>query len=717
MDKTKLSSIISSQFPEFTIPKYGNFIKFLELYYSYIEQTDFRAFGNLKSLDDNLDVFVEHIKSELGISDIPSVHGTDERLLLKHIKDFYSAKGSEESLRILFRHLFGKEIDIFYPKDFILKASDGRWKQEISVLVSVSSNDKGISTSWLNDKTYQNQTGSISTSKSSTIVTGYNTQFTHLQKGSILHKTDTNIIIGTIYSIQSDTILTLVDHAYIDAISAIQFKTSVADAYSLTGKYVNIQSTYKTIEVYVSRVRAVNNGQYEIFMEGFYHNDLELYNEILFEDVLCVIQPSVAKLRVEKKGAKFKLGQIFDLDAGGSGAKCKIVDIDADGGIKSIQLIFFGSGYEQNSYFNLVSGFNKSETFDPSKLYDYTTGFVEDGVITYQDYFVEYAPIDYSGEVLRAFHSDYTVPPGYYVTDDNTAIIEIEMGIIRKYPGSFTASNGFASDAFVLQDNYYYQIYSYAIKVSEDIQLYKDIVKHVVNPAGYLMFGEYTLNNDIDMSISLEQIGYFFKKLFKEILLFTDDHSTLIEKPFADSVGKSDSRTKLFGKALADSITNADSSTKLFNKGLTDYVTQSENRTKLFGKALADSITAPDSRTKLFGKALADSITAPDSRTKLFGKALADSITNADSSTKLFNKGLSETITYTETKTTAFSKQLADAITPSQTFSKLLSKRFSDSTYGTTDTGSLILTKIALSYFLEDYNSQAYAEGTYTTNF
>jgi hypothetical protein len=614
MDKTKLSSVISSQFPEFTIPKYSNFIKFLELYYSYVEKTDFRAFGDLKSLDNTLDTFVANIKSELGIADIPAINAKDDKLLLSHIKEFYSSKGSEESLRILFRHLFGKEIEIFYPKDYILKASDGRWQQEVSILVTVNSNDKGISSSWLKDKTYTVQTGAISVSKTSRVVTGYNTQFTQLARKTILHKTDTNVIIGTIQSIQSDTRLTLVDQAYIDTSSSVQYKTSVVDIFALTGKYVNIQTAFKTIEVYINRVRAVNNGQYELFIDGFYHTDIEAYNSILFEDILCVIQPTIAGIRVEKRGSKFKVGQLFDLnEVNGNGAKCKITKINPAGGIQSLQLISFGSGYIDDAYFNLVSAFNKSETFNPSNLYDYTGGFIEDGIITYQNYFIDYAVPDYSGTILRTFNSDYSVTPGYYIPDENTAIVQVQMGVIRKYPGTYITSNGFPSDAFMLQDNHYYQIYSYVVKISEDINLYKDIVKKVVNPAGYLMFGEYTLNNTIDASLSIEQIGYFFKKLFKEILLFTDSHSTFIQKPFNDSVNKSDTYAKLFEKALlTDFVTIPDNSYRLINKNFSETVEHSESYAKILGKNLAETINVSELRSTLFNKPISDFIEQTD---------------------------------------------------------------------------------------------------------
>jgi hypothetical protein len=579
MLKNKLSSLLSAQFPEFTIPKYGNFISFLELYYEYIEKEQFRAFDNLRSIDDNLDLFTDYIKSELGIKDIPPLSLTDDKLFLKHIKEFYSAKGSEESFRILFRHLFGKEIEIFYPKDYILKASDGKWKQEVSVLVTVSQNDTGISASWLNDKNYVIGVGSIITSTSSRTVTGYNTNFNQLTVGSLLHKTDTNEIIGKIQYISSDTGLTLTTDARIAAPSAIQYKSSSVNVYDLAGKYVNLTSSQKTVELYVSRVRAVNNQQYEIFLEQFYHNDIENYSSIIFEDIWCVVQPTLASLRIAKKGNKFRLGQIFDLDnAGANGAKCKIVKVNSTGGIESVQLVSFGSGYTQDSYFNLTSSYTKSEQFDPSFLYDYTSGFVENGTITTPTYFVDYADIDYAGELIGTFYSDYTVQPGYYIDDLDTAIVELQIGSIRKYPGSYTSGNGFLSDAFVLQDNYYYQIYSYVIQISEDIQLYKNIIKNVLNPAGYLMFGEYNLNNTLDLSSQLESIGVFFRSFYTEILLFSDENSAFVEKYLHDTLDpQEDANSKVFEKVLTDLLDSPiDDNSKLFNKGLSELIEYTE---------------------------------------------------------------------------------------------------------------------------------------------
>jgi len=43
---------------------------------------------------------------------------------IKQIKDFYSSKGTNEAIKILFRVLYGVESDVIKPQDFLIKASD-----------------------------------------------------------------------------------------------------------------------------------------------------------------------------------------------------------------------------------------------------------------------------------------------------------------------------------------------------------------------------------------------------------------------------------------------------------------------------------------------------------------------------------------------------------------------------------------------------------------
>ena len=48
----------------------------------------------------------------------------DQVKFIRQIKDFYRTKGTEESYKILFRALYGKEVNIIKPSDFLIKPSD-----------------------------------------------------------------------------------------------------------------------------------------------------------------------------------------------------------------------------------------------------------------------------------------------------------------------------------------------------------------------------------------------------------------------------------------------------------------------------------------------------------------------------------------------------------------------------------------------------------------
>ena len=65
----------------------------------------------------------------------------DLRMFIQHLKDFYRSKGSEKSVRTLFRLLFDQEnLDLYYPKNDLLKISDGKWSQDIVLQLVYDSN-------------------------------------------------------------------------------------------------------------------------------------------------------------------------------------------------------------------------------------------------------------------------------------------------------------------------------------------------------------------------------------------------------------------------------------------------------------------------------------------------------------------------------------------------------------------------------------------------
>ena len=65
----------------------------------------------------------------------------DLRMFIQHLKDFYRSKGSEKSVRTLFRLLFDQEnLDLYYPKNDLLKISDGKWSQDVVLQLIYDSN-------------------------------------------------------------------------------------------------------------------------------------------------------------------------------------------------------------------------------------------------------------------------------------------------------------------------------------------------------------------------------------------------------------------------------------------------------------------------------------------------------------------------------------------------------------------------------------------------
>jgi hypothetical protein len=133
------SSLIPNQLPDFVRADYPTFIAFVEAYYEYLDNqgVDLKS---LRDLDTTIDSFIQYFKRELAIN-LPSEITVDERFLLHHIKDQYLAKGSEGSFKLLFRLLYNKNVTVNYPGRQMLRASDGRWQQDISIFVNVTLGD------------------------------------------------------------------------------------------------------------------------------------------------------------------------------------------------------------------------------------------------------------------------------------------------------------------------------------------------------------------------------------------------------------------------------------------------------------------------------------------------------------------------------------------------------------------------------------------------
>ena len=140
VSNNKISHLVSTQLPFFVRNDHDNFVRFMEAYYEYVEQ-DTKVVNRIKNVqsfqdvDRTIDDFSEKLYENF-LKFIPKDTAVDKRLLLKNIKDFYRARGTEKAAKFLMRIIFDEEIEFYYPKKDVLRVSDGKWFKQKSIRIS-----------------------------------------------------------------------------------------------------------------------------------------------------------------------------------------------------------------------------------------------------------------------------------------------------------------------------------------------------------------------------------------------------------------------------------------------------------------------------------------------------------------------------------------------------------------------------------------------------
>ena len=73
----------------------------------------------------------------------------NENIFLKQSKDFYTSKGTNKSFEILFRVLYGKNVDVILPKDYLIIPSNAEYRVTKNIVVESIEGDIEL----LNNKT------------------------------------------------------------------------------------------------------------------------------------------------------------------------------------------------------------------------------------------------------------------------------------------------------------------------------------------------------------------------------------------------------------------------------------------------------------------------------------------------------------------------------------------------------------------------------------
>jgi len=87
-------------------------------------------------VDNTVFSFLEKFKQAL-MESLPETLADEisKRKLIKNIKDLYEAKGTEEGHKLFFRILFDEEASLVYPRENVLRVSNGQWSDDFVMRV------------------------------------------------------------------------------------------------------------------------------------------------------------------------------------------------------------------------------------------------------------------------------------------------------------------------------------------------------------------------------------------------------------------------------------------------------------------------------------------------------------------------------------------------------------------------------------------------------
>jgi hypothetical protein len=127
----QISSLIANQFPSLYAEEGPFLIEFLKAYYEWMELVgkpvyESRTLLNYRDVDETVDEFLIHFKKKF-LADIQFETTTNKRLFIKNALDFYRSKGTERSVELLFKLVYGEDPEVYFPSEDIFRLSDNEW--------------------------------------------------------------------------------------------------------------------------------------------------------------------------------------------------------------------------------------------------------------------------------------------------------------------------------------------------------------------------------------------------------------------------------------------------------------------------------------------------------------------------------------------------------------------------------------------------------------
>lgn len=479
----KTTHIIKRAYPDFIDSDYPNFVAFIEAFFEYLDTKGnpgelIKELQSYRDIDRTVDEFVEYFRREYLVF-IPADVLTNKVLLIKHIKDFYTSKGTEKAFKFLFRILYDEDIDLIYPNEYILRASDGKWVEEKSLKVTSDCSIENLESRIVKGSTsgaralvervqrYYQQ-GVLVTEIFLSNIVG---DFLYGETIQVYDETETVVCQERIYGVYGSVALgekgsgyrvndpfylrslgTQIASGRIKSVTAgrIESLELISGGENYSGSSILAQLFSSLPLNYVWQGEVIAEQPVSNFASQIIGLELTTSNQVVFSAVGDVIE-------------------IYENDPDGSGAGAAgiVTEVNDYGEITGVALRRRGSGYIDPRA-RIISTFGSGAEISVSAA---------------------------AGQIKTVELYDFAIETDSVVADfsgrgNGNATGTPVLTTLAEYPGRWVNTDGWLDSDKRLQDNYYWQDFSYVIKGNVQISKYRDIIKKLIHPSGLIMFGE-----------------------------------------------------------------------------------------------------------------------------------------------------------------------------------------------------------------------------------
>ena len=504
--------------------------------------------------------------------------GLSKRKLLKNIKDMYAAKGTADGHKLFFRILFNEDATIIYPRDNMLRVSDGQWSTDKVIRVVEDG------TSNFNNAVGQLVTGETS-GASALIATVIKfregaTQIAELNldansvsgefvAGETVTATDTSIdleISGVVKSIVIQANVTTGGSYYrfndpvyltsgggsaasarVETISTGSIDEIMIEnggsGYAVGDELVfNVDNTEgKDVQARVAVVGGsfllesltspdqliTENGDLLITEDTQYltkeqtvgeldyltleNGDTIILEEATFTDLGVSAEiGEITKVKMVNRGNGFiSLPTVtVSPSSSGSGANLHAASTQSPmvGAVTGIAVTNFGLNYSSAPTITLNRNLLVKDISGVFTAGDQLTS--HNGVV------VDFNPTTQILELQSSvtFNRDDVITT---ITGASATVYQSDyaeafstVGTVGTTVGSFISDRGKVSvDAMRIQDSFYYQDYSYVVRIGQSINEWRESIRRSVHPAGWNVFGEVSFASQVNASIQVPAAG------------------------------------------------------------------------------------------------------------------------------------------------------------------------------------------------------------------